>query len=368
MNGLAQLSRKLLPSLVEPSSGLFCHKATYSSEGLLRPSGTNPFYSAIAVIGIHSDDPDARVTDPVPVEKTLDSLVDLTLGKPSSCALLAATTWALYAVGDSRALRLLDLLENRFDLSSSSSADLGILLAALAVAIDVAPDSREAALRLGSAAMNELLGRFSTTAQLFGGSGRSIRPKRLLDSNLTSFASQVYPIHGLATYARATSGDPPREALRAADRVVELQGPLGQWWWIYSLRDGSVVEPYPVYSVHQDAMAFMALAPLENLGFRAYERELMRGLSWLYGSNELQTPLLDLERLVVSRCIQRRGADADGVWGMSSSQRRAARLGSWALASRQSLVVASDELEILQEVRPYHLGWALYARSLILAW
>jgi hypothetical protein len=368
MNGLAQLSRKLLPLLVEPSSGLFVHKATYSSEGLVRPTGTNAFYSAIAAIGIHSDDPDGRVTDQVPVERTLDSLVDLAVGKPSSSGLLAATTWALYAGHDSRAPRLLELLKSRCELSTSSSMDLGILLAALAAAIDAVPDSREAALKLGSAATDELLGRFSRTAQLFGGSGRGLRPRRLLDWKLTSFASQVYPIHGLASYARATGGDPPQEALRVADRVVELQGPLGQWWWIYSLRDGSVVEPYPVYSVHQDAMAFMALAPLQNLGLRAYERQLARGLSWLYGSNELRMPLLDLERLVISRCIQRRGADADGVWGMSSSQRRAVRLGSWGLASRRSIVVARDELEILQEVRPYHLGWALYARSLILTW
>jgi hypothetical protein len=367
MNGLARLSRKLLPSLVDAPSALFSHKATYSAQGI-RPAGTNPLYSAIAVIGIQSDDYDAHAEDAVPVDRTLDVLFGLSVGKTPSPGLLAATTWALCTVRDSRVSHLLGLLETRFDVRSSSSSDLGLLLAALAAAADASVGSRDATALLGRAATSELLRRFSDSAQLFGGSAPGFRARRLLDWNMTSFASQVYPVHGLAHYARATGVDPPQEALRAADRVVELQGPLGQWWWIYSLRDGSVIEPYPVYSVHQDGMALMALAPLQNLGVREYDRGLARGLGWLYGANELGTPLVDLDRLVVSRCIQRRGADADGVWGMSSSQRRGARLGSWGLAPRRGHLVEKDELEILEEVRPYHLGWALYARSLITSW
>jgi hypothetical protein len=367
MNELAQLSRKLLPALYDPSSSLFAQKATYSAEGI-RPTGSNPLYSAIALIGLHSDRYDDRAVDAIPVDMTLDALFELTTTGTCSAGMLAATTWAMSAAHDPRAAQLFGLLESRFDVRSSSSADLGLLLAALAIASDAGLDALDPTAGLGVAATRELLSRFYERAQLFEGSGRGLRPRRLLDWNLTSFASQVYPIHGLARYAGATGTDLPEEALRAADRVVELQGPLGQWWWIYSLRDGSVAEPYPVYSVHQDAMAFMALAPVQNLGLRTYERELSRGLSWLYGSNELQTPLIDLERLVVSRCIQRRGADADGGWGMSSSQRRATRLSSWGLASRRSLLVSRDELEILEEARPYHLGWALYARSLILTW
>jgi hypothetical protein len=185
---------------------------------------------------------------------------------------------------------------------------------------------------------------------------------------MTSFASQVYPIHGLAEYARVTETSPPQEILSAADRLVELQGPLGQWWWIYCPRTGRVVEGYPVYAVHQHAMAFMALAPLVNLGLRHYQEELGRGLQWLFGSNELGTPLVDFDAAFVSRCIQRRGGDAEGSLGMSHAQWWRAVLSSWRLRPRGRTEPDQDELEILDEYRPYELGWLLYARSLAAGW
>jgi hypothetical protein len=185
---------------------------------------------------------------------------------------------------------------------------------------------------------------------------------------MTSFATQVYPIHGLAEYARVTGTSPPREILRAADRVVELQGPLGQWWWIYRPSTGGVLEGYPVYSVHQHAMAFMALAPLVNLSLRDYREVLGRGLQWIFGPNELDAPLVDFEDAFVSRCIQRRGGHAEGVLGMSRSQWWRTVLSSWSRESPARPKPGPAELEVLEEYRPYELGWLLYARSLVAHW
>ena len=73
-----------------------------------------------------------------------------------------------------------------------------------------------------------------------------------LRGHVGSFADQIYPIQALVRYA-ARTGDP--SALRAAEttarRIVDLQGPGGQWWWHYDARTGHVVERYPVYSVHR---------------------------------------------------------------------------------------------------------------------
>jgi hypothetical protein len=84
---------------------------------------------------------------------------------------------------------------------------------------------------------------------------------------------------GLQAMHARTGVDLPQEALRVADRVVELHGPLGKRFWIYSLRDGSIVEPYPWYSVHHDAMAFMALAAAESRPSRV--RAAARGRTFL---------------------------------------------------------------------------------------
>ncbi|GAB3883503.1 hypothetical protein GCM10027612_15740 [Microbispora bryophytorum subsp. camponoti] len=83
------------------------------------------------------------------------------------------------------------------------------------------------------------------------------------------FADQVYPLQALARL-HAAVGD--ADALAAAEQVAAgicaAQGAEGQWWWHYDARTGAVVEGYPVYSVHQLAMAPMALLDLADAGGR----------------------------------------------------------------------------------------------------
>ena len=82
-----------------------------------------------------------------------------------------------------------------------------------------------------------------------------------------------------AVRRRARRATPPRAAPR---RSVARQGPAGQWWWHYDRRTGRVVERYPVYAVHQDAMAPMALLALERRGAASTcATPIARGLAWL---------------------------------------------------------------------------------------
>jgi hypothetical protein len=366
MDQLAILARTLLPAMLDSASGLFPQKAVWTSNGL-HPMGANVLYSAMSAIGIQADSRDeaSRMVD---LGSTLNALYERARRGSSSLSALAATTWALAVARDDRTNLLLQTIQRRFRASKSSSMELGLVLSALAAFIEGFPGSRSEPATIAVAAQHELVNRFSDSSQLFRGSSAALRPRRAAHLKMTSFASQVYPIHGLAHFARAAETPPPTQILRAADRLVEMQGPLGQWWWIYSSSTGAVVEGYPVYAVHQDAMAFMALAPLQNLGLRSYARELAGGLQWIFGGNELGTSLPDFERVFISRCIQRRGGDADGQFGMSRSQLRRALLGSWGFGSSAALEASPHELEILQECRPYHLGWILYARSLIEDW
>lgn len=360
LDQLADLARALLPRLVDEASGLYAQKAVWRSNRV-EPLGSSPLYSAISAIGIEHDGeaPELRAT----LAKTLDTLDELALRGSSRTALLATTIWALALRRDERAPVLLHRLDGSFSAPPSSSMELGLVLAAVAAVVDAFPQER-GGLRLATTAREALLARFEDSAQLFSGTSTAFRPRHRLQQNLTSFASQVYPLHGLAELARVTGGELPPEALRSAARLVEAQGPLGQWWWIYSARNGEVLDGYPVYSVHQHAMAFMGLAPLERLGGPTYRSELAKGLSWLFGDNELRLPLVDRDRRFIARCIQRRGADADGPSGMSRSQWRRVLLASWRLRSPPG-VRHDGNLELLEECRPYELGWLLYARSLL---
>ncbi len=148
-----------------------------------------------------------------------------------------------------------------------------------------------------------------------------------------------------------TRCDPAR---RAADRLLELQRPDGGWPWIFDTRSGRVVEPYEVYSVHQDAMAPMALSELTEVsGDERYRDAAIRGLDWVFGTNELGRPMLDRdaghplpldpppEGLRPRRPLREHGAGGRAAAAAWPSPARA--------------------LEVNPTDRPYHLGWILEA-------
>jgi hypothetical protein len=363
LDRLAVLARELLPSMLDEASGLFVQKIVWRADGAETSTATNALYSAMSVIGIAHDRD--RQAEGVSVGRTLDALVGLAARKGSPAGLLGATLWALAVSRDERTGSFLQRCEERVNAPRASSMELGLVLSGLAAVIEAFPHLRQASTRVAEPAVGELLGRFSGSAGLFFGSAGTLRTRHVLHRRFTSFASQVYPLHGLARFSQATEASPPPQVRRAADRLVEARGPYGQWWWVYSSKTGAVVEAYPVYSVHQHAMAFMALAPLQILGVGSYGAGLAQGLEWMFGANELGTPLVDFERTAIARCIQRRGGDADGFLGMSRSQRRRTLLASWGLRSPADHTAGGNELEILHECRPYELGWLLYARSLV---
>src|SRR5437764_14057037 len=103
-------------------------------------------------------------------------------------------------------------------------------------------------------------------------------------------------------------------------------------------------------------MAFMALAPLHNLGVASYEVPLQRGLGWVFGENELSRSLAERDPPFISRCIQRHGSAPDRFGGISRSNHFRVMLASLRMRRTPSQPEPS-ELEILHECRPYHLGW-----------
>jgi hypothetical protein len=187
-------------------------------------------------------------------------------------------------------------------------------------------------------------------AGLFGHVARDGSLGGLLRGRIGSFADQVYPIYALSKYAEAYRvPDALEMARQCADQICRLQGPLGEWWWHYDAKLGRVFEGYPVYSVHQDGMAPMALFALSEALNEDYDEPIYRGLQWIGGNNQLGRDLINDSEQVIWRNIYHR-------------QEYSARFESVrrAVAGATSPEGTSD-LVVRHECRPYHFGWLLYA-------
>lgn len=197
-------------------------------------------------------------------------------------------------------------------------------------------------------ALEQLLGNQADSG-LLRHSGRGWR------SRFPNFATQAYGITALATAARLGVDDRALPAARrVADRLLALQLPDGGWPWLYDAERGRVVERYEIYSVHQHAMAPMALLELyEAGGGDRYLEAARHGLSWIHGRNELGVDMVDEAEAIVLRSIRRRSpSDRLVLFGRTAA----------ALAG-----VGRDRpgrlLELNRTCRPYELGWLLEAWS-----
>jgi hypothetical protein len=178
-----------------------------------------------------------------------------------------------------------------------------------------------------------------------------------LRAHVCCFADLVYPVQALSLYHNVTGhGRAMDLARRCGQFMCDGQGPAGQWWWHFDARTGRVVEGYPVYAVHQDAMAPMALFALQEAGGPAHADAVERGLRWL-----LSAPELHGGSLVEPR--------ADLIW-RKVARHEPGKLsrGIQAAASRVHPAVRAPGLASLftpgridYECRPYHLGWLLHA-------
>jgi hypothetical protein len=182
------------------------------------------------------------------------------------------------------------------------------------------------------------------------GNGRTLR------SHVSCFADQVYPIQALSAY-HVWSGDKPalEVADRCAARICELQGPAGQWWWHYYRHTGKVIEGYPVYSVHQYAMAPMALFELHAAGGQDHSPAVAKGLAWMRHAPEIKGSLIDPDSDAIWRKVDRRGPGKFCRYVQAAASR--IHLG----LPNPLMDGLFPPLTVDYECRPYCLGWLLYA-------
>lgn len=171
-----------------------------------------------------------------------------------------------------------------------------------------------------------------------------------LRGHIGCFADQVYPIYALVRFAVAFGDEAALEIARScAEAICRLQGPEGQWWWHYDSLSGRVFQQYPVFSVHQDGMAPMALLALAEATGCDFTEPIYKGLRWITGVNELSHDLRDRSSNIIWRSIY------------PESKYRRYLTGALSFIGHGDDVRHIENPTIKVECRPYHFGWLLYA-------
>ncbi|MHC4423499.1 MAG: hypothetical protein ACYSWR_02355, partial [Planctomycetota bacterium] len=179
--------------------------------------------------------------------------------------------------------------------------------------------------------------------------------RRVVNRRIACFADQVYPIMALSTYGLCFNDTESIQlAAGTVEQICRFQGSLGQWWWHYDVGGAKVCEEYPVFSVHQDAMAPMAIMASDKATGRNHSEEIELGMRWLFGANELGQNLFNAGQGIIWRDIEK------------------CEPAKFSRALRAFLCVGDLKqlhglagrcfvgFRINRECRPYHLGWILY--------
>ncbi len=365
---LLPAARRGLPAMFLPERELFCFKALAGPAGELKVQGVSERYSAMALAGIQALHGPAREWAGIPLERVRRKLLAWALEKAepgdAGLALLAFTAGGGEGAEET-ARRIVSAKASFLEPGTGfTTMEMGWLLWGLASAME-AGIPVEGLEETALSAADRLLTCQREGAGLFS-FGADLRRKNLhaarWDTRLGSFASQVYPVMGLALLGKVTETRKySAAARRCADRLRSLQGAGGQWWWIYLAGKGRVALRYPVYTVHQDSMGPMALLAAGGAG--EYGDAVLAGLDWLEGRPEAPgASLVDEGKGFIVRAVQRDDPSETGKLGLGRRELRRLSLAAWfGLEDRRP----GKDLVLCPECRPYHLGWILYARSLL---
>jgi hypothetical protein len=350
----AKLSAAGLTRMFMADRLAFPQTARLSRDGGLVLEGGNTRYGAIAALGLGrlGEDRQREVLAGHTACELVGAVIPVALAgdDPGAVALAA---WAGVELGAELTGEALHRVVRIVDAARPiPTVDLAWALTALVAAAGAESDN-SASLTAAAAAARRLL-----RAQGEGGIFPHVLPpatQSRLRAHVGCFADQVYPIQALARYA-ALTGD--TEALsaanRCASRICRLQGDQGQWWWHYDARNGDVVEGFPVYSVHQHAMAPMALYDLLECGGDDHRREIALGLRWIAQRPETAAPLVAESLGVIWRKVGRREPRklVRGARSALTAIRPGLRL--------EPLDLLFPPGPVDHECRPYELGWLLY--------
>jgi hypothetical protein len=348
---LCDLAAAGLVEMLDAEGQIFCDIYNRTGKGMSR-EGRSPRYTMMTLLGLHRYERSGR-RSPVATLPVLDALLNDTrwINSAGDLGLLLWTCAELVPerlsevyeeVGAQGAL--MHFPDGRQGRTMEVAWYLtGIASCYLAGRADL-PGLAEQAV-----AARQILERNCGVSGVYGHLSRGISLAGFVRGRIGSFADQVYPTIALARLSQALHDEKARQmALRTAQKMCELQAPLGEWCWQYDSVSGRVVSRYPVYSVHQHAMGPMMLFAAGEAAGCDFRKAIDKGLAWISGNNELRHNFVESSLGLVWRCIYLNSMDA-----YTDAALRFLRL--------RSDTVDARRLKIRYECRPYELGWLLYA-------
>jgi len=334
--------------MFDTRSQMFCHKLKKTAGGLVQ-EGVSPRYTAMTLLGLHRLQ-QSGAASPTNVREVFERLLANTdwvdnIGDLGVMLWLGAQV-APDLLGDlGRRLKIQTALARFADVREGTTMHLAWFLTGLSYYSLVSNDV-DSVRDVARETYNLLIANQGQHGY-FGHLAMNRSLKGSLRSHIGSFADQVYPIYGMTQFFQAFGDESAlRRACECAHAICQAQGVLGQWWWHYDSRNGSIFEEYPVFSVHQHGMAPMTLLALSRISGENFDPWIYKGLDWINQRNELSVNMEDASASVIWRCIQQ------------STLKRFSRalLGT----SGKSQRPRSEALSVLFECRPYELGWLLY--------
>jgi hypothetical protein len=338
-----------LERMIDRDTGLFCHRMQKVDGSLVR-DGDSYRYTLITLLGLNKLR-SARKVDPFNIDSLLSSLIEASgsIGCTGDAGLLLWLTAMAQPDRVAEVLEMLgpgNLLSRYADGRTRKTTELSWLLTGLSYAKLGSPKTLAFVEQLARKTWRHIRANYAGLG-IFRHEGKNTLAGRLR-GHIGAFSDQVYPIYAFSAYSKAFGDEASAQIAKScADRICRLQGDLGQWWWYYNADTGGVAGYYPVYSVHQDGMAPMALFAVQKVTKSDYGRHIEKGLQWMYGENELKYDMISREDAMIWRSIGmgERKRDVDlikAVIGLKPS-------------------VDQNKLGVLFECRSYHLGWLLYA-------
>jgi hypothetical protein len=342
---LIRFSIDSLPAMRRPD-GVYCFERRAGDPAL---HGRSLRYTLMVELGMeraraHGYDPGV---DPAELDELVWREIESSEMQPGDLGLLL---WTDARRDAGRGAELVEHLDRSLAANGGFPGRVGMELGWIVtgLALQAAAGREARAEQLLRRALDQLLVENRAASGLFHHSGAGWRRR------FPNFATQIYSVLALTLVARHGLDSRAEGAARvAADRLLELQLPDGGWPWIFDAERGSVVERYEIYSVHQDAMAPMALLELASLTADSrYLKAVAHGLSWIQGQNELRTDMVDRHNGIVNRSIRRRRGP-DRAFLAAKTAAASAGLPTPGRTARLTELNRTD--------RPYHFGWVLEA-------
>lgn len=238
------------------------------------------------------------------------------------------------------------LLTDRAGWEEFRAQDIGMLLTGVAAQVGAGNRDWE---RYAAPLFRFLRERYHAASGLFFDAPAGLRRR------FASFATQTYLTVACYHYGEI-AGDDLAVAMAngCARRLIELQGPDGEWPWFFDALHGRVVDFYEVYSVHQYGMAPAWLELAQAHAVDGAQAAMVRGFNWMFGANEMKRVMFVPELGLSIRSHVRKGE-------LTTKKRRVLRAIGNACAQRSAGLIGGAGLELRLECRSYELGWILWS-------